>query len=312
MANAVEATVRAENAIAGRAWLRALETTARATGNPNIAIGNGLSEDVWPILLDRIGPLRIFEFYASTEGNVWLYNVEGKVESFGRVPRYFAHRDHIALARFDHDSQSPARGPDGFGFRCSDGEISEALARISEDPSAQFEGYSEPNERVTASPTRQKTRSFATCSRPGTHGCEPATCCVATHLDSTRLSSALAIPFAGKTKTSRPVAGVLRACQRFRNDTVPSPSSDGGPAAARGVAFARREDAYWPGENAGLRAAVAGREMSALLQACATPRPEAPAREAFLSGSRRERHRGWAGAPESPRTERPRSTDGQR
>ena len=116
------------------------------THSLRVAIGNGLSEDVWPVLLDRVGPLRIFEFYASTEGNVWLYNVEGKVGSIGRVPRYLAHRDHIALARFDHDSQSPARGSDGFCLRCSDGEIGEALGRISEDPSAQFEGYSEPSE----------------------------------------------------------------------------------------------------------------------------------------------------------------------
>src|SRR5271166_3007547 len=37
-----------------------------------IALGNGLSEDVWRAFIDRFGPLRILEFYASTEGNVWL------------------------------------------------------------------------------------------------------------------------------------------------------------------------------------------------------------------------------------------------
>ncbi len=108
-----------------------------------IAIGNGLSEEVWRAVLDRFGPLRVLEFYASTEGNVWLYNVEGKIGSIGRVPPYLALRDPIALARFDRDSQMPARGADGFCERCADGEVGEALGRIGEDPSSNFEGYSE-------------------------------------------------------------------------------------------------------------------------------------------------------------------------
>jgi fatty-acyl-CoA synthase len=111
-----------------------------------LAIGNGLSEEVWRAVLDRFGSLRVLEFYASTEGNVWLYNVEGKIGSIGRVPPYLALRDPIALARFDHDSQAPARGADGFCARCADGEIGEALGRIGQDPAARFEGYSEPVE----------------------------------------------------------------------------------------------------------------------------------------------------------------------
>ena len=111
-----------------------------------LAIGNGLSEEVWRAVLDRFGPLRILEFYASTEGNVWLYNVEGKIGSIGRVPPYLALRDPIALARFDHDCQTPARGGDGFCARCAEGEIGEALGRIGEDPAARFEGYSEAGE----------------------------------------------------------------------------------------------------------------------------------------------------------------------
>ena len=111
-----------------------------------LAIGNGLSPEVWRSLLDRLGPVRILEFYASTEGNVWLYNVEGKIGSIGRAPPYFALRDPIALARFDLDSQMPARGASGFCERCADGQIGEALGRIDENPGARFEGYSEPTE----------------------------------------------------------------------------------------------------------------------------------------------------------------------
>jgi fatty-acyl-CoA synthase len=108
-----------------------------------IAIGNGLSSEAWRPFIDRFGPLRILEFYASTEGNVWLYNLEGKIGSIGRVPPFVAVRDPIALVCFDYESQMPARRPDGFCIRCADGEVGEALGRIGKEPSARFEGYSE-------------------------------------------------------------------------------------------------------------------------------------------------------------------------
>jgi fatty-acyl-CoA synthase len=111
-----------------------------------LAIGNGLAPDVWRALLDRFGPLHILEFYASTEGNVWLYNVEGKIGSIGRPPPYLAARDQIALARFNHESLTPVRGADGLCERCVDGEIGEALGRIVDDPGKGFEGYSEGDE----------------------------------------------------------------------------------------------------------------------------------------------------------------------
>jgi fatty-acyl-CoA synthase len=108
-----------------------------------IAIGNGLSQEAWQPFIDRFGPLRILEFYASTEGNVWLYNLEGKIGSIGRVPPYVAVREQIALARFEYGSQMPARGSDGFCIRCADGEVGEALGRIGKEPGGRFEGYSE-------------------------------------------------------------------------------------------------------------------------------------------------------------------------
>ena len=111
-----------------------------------IAIGNGLSPEVWRAFLERFGPIRILEFYASTEGNVWLYNVEGRIGSIGRVPPYLALREPIALVRFDPESQSPIRGADGFCERCADDEIGEALGRIGEAGDARFDGYSQASE----------------------------------------------------------------------------------------------------------------------------------------------------------------------
>ncbi len=111
-----------------------------------LALGNGLSADVWRACLGRFGPLRVLEFYASTEGNVWLYNVEGRIGALGRAPPYIAARESIALARFDPSAQAPWRGADGFAQRCQDEEAGEALGRISADANAEFEGYSDARE----------------------------------------------------------------------------------------------------------------------------------------------------------------------
>ena len=111
-----------------------------------LALGNGVAPEVWRAMLDRFGPIQVLEFYASTEGNVWLYNVEGRIGALGRVPPYLAVRDPLALVRFDPDSQAPLRGPDGFCIRTQDDEAGEAIGRIGEDASQRFEGYSEAGE----------------------------------------------------------------------------------------------------------------------------------------------------------------------
>jgi fatty-acyl-CoA synthase len=130
----------------GRYLAAAPPCPAETTHKLRLALGNGLSPEVWRAFLDRFGPMRVLEFYASTEGNVWLYNVEGRIGSIGRVPAYLAAREPIALARFDAEEQAPERGPDGFCTRCADGEIGEALGRIGADPSTRFDGYSQPRE----------------------------------------------------------------------------------------------------------------------------------------------------------------------
>jgi fatty-acyl-CoA synthase len=111
-----------------------------------LALGNGIAPDVWRAMRERFGDLRVLEFYASTEGNVWLYNVEGRIGALGRVPPHLAARETIALAKFDLDAQAPLRGEDGFCLRCGDDEIGEALGRIGDEPQQRFEGYSESQE----------------------------------------------------------------------------------------------------------------------------------------------------------------------
>jgi fatty-acyl-CoA synthase len=110
-----------------------------------IACGNGLRADVWPRFAERFAIPRILEFYAATEGNVSLYNVEGEVGAIGRVPSFLAHRFPLALVKFDHAAGEPARDADGFCIRCAAGESGEAIGRIGDGAAqksgAAFEGY---------------------------------------------------------------------------------------------------------------------------------------------------------------------------
>lgn len=110
-----------------------------------LACGNGLRADVWEKFQTRFAIPRILEFYAATEGNVSLYNVEGRVGAIGRVPPFLAHRAPLALVRVNDDAATPARDPSGYCLRCKTGEAGEALGRISGRGSQigiAFEGYS--------------------------------------------------------------------------------------------------------------------------------------------------------------------------
>jgi fatty-acyl-CoA synthase len=106
-----------------------------------LACGNGMSADVWTAFQKRFAIPRVLEFYAATEANFSLVNVEGKVGSIGRVPSFLAARNPIALVRFDVARGEPERGADGFCLRVLRGEIGEAIGRIEARGSARFEGY---------------------------------------------------------------------------------------------------------------------------------------------------------------------------
>lgn len=111
-----------------------------------VACGNGLSPDVWQRFQERFQIPRILEFYASTEGGLSLFNVEGEPGSIGRIPPYLTHRLSPALVRFDPEKGEPVRNDEGFCIRCRPDEHGEALARILRNPSqagSRYEGYTD-------------------------------------------------------------------------------------------------------------------------------------------------------------------------
>jgi fatty-acyl-CoA synthase len=106
-----------------------------------LAFGNGLRPDVWRILEERFAVPRVLEFYGSTEGNVSMFNFDGKQGAIGRVPAWLASQFNIALVRFDIDTETPARGPDGFCLRAPLGEAGECLGKIGGDARGAYTGY---------------------------------------------------------------------------------------------------------------------------------------------------------------------------
>jgi fatty-acyl-CoA synthase len=111
--------------------------------------GNGLRADVWEEFQARFGIPRFLEFYAATEGNVSLYNVEGRAGAIGRVPPFLSHRFPMALVKFDSVIGAPARDANGFCIRCATDEIGEAIGRIGGDSrraGGKFEGYTSAEE----------------------------------------------------------------------------------------------------------------------------------------------------------------------
>jgi fatty-acyl-CoA synthase len=107
--------------------------------------GNGLRADIWTTFQTRFGIPRILEFYAATEGNVSLFNIEGKTGAIGRIPPYLTHRFPATLVQVDRDIDEPVRNEQGFCLSCAPYEPGEAIGRIFEDPSNvgnRFEGYS--------------------------------------------------------------------------------------------------------------------------------------------------------------------------
>jgi len=108
-----------------------------------MAFGNGLRPDVWDKMLQRFKIGQILEFYGSTEGNVSLFNFDGKPGAVGRIPKYLRKRFNVKLVHFDVDTEEPERSAQGLCIECRPGEIGEAIGEIGDEPRTNFTGYAD-------------------------------------------------------------------------------------------------------------------------------------------------------------------------
>ncbi|MBV8924007.1 MAG: long-chain-acyl-CoA synthetase [Bradyrhizobium sp.] len=113
-----------------------------------LALGNGLRADIWEEFRVRFAIPRILEFYAATEGNFSLYNVEGKVGAIGRIPPLLAHRFPAAIVKVDSENGAPLRDENGLCMACARNEVGEAIGRIgnADEGGGRFEGYTDQAE----------------------------------------------------------------------------------------------------------------------------------------------------------------------
>ena len=129
-----------------RYLLNAPASANETTHRIRMCCGNGLRGDVWEAFQQRFAIPRVLEFYASTEGNVSLFNVEGKPGAIGRVPMFLSHRFPTAVVRFDLERETPVRDENGFCVRCAPDEAGEAIGKLLTDGAnvgGRFERYTD-------------------------------------------------------------------------------------------------------------------------------------------------------------------------
>ena len=157
-----------------RYLLNAPDCEAARRHGLRLVVGNGLRADVWTRFQRRFDIPRILEFYAATESNFSLYNVEGEPGAIGRVPAFLAHRFQIALVAIDEATRAPARGTDGFCI------ASASAKRAKQSPGSKRGKAPAP---VSTAMLARKTRTGRSCamsSSPATRGCAAAISCART------------------------------------------------------------------------------------------------------------------------------------
>ena len=135
-----------------------------------LCCGNGLRAEIWQKFQSRFAIPRILEFYAATEGNVSLYNVEGKVGA--DRPRAAVPEPPLSAGAGAVRRRSRRAGARWARtrIRCATDEVGEAIGRIGD-------GAGRPpaaNSRAIAAPRTPSGKFCATCSSRATPGSAPA------------------------------------------------------------------------------------------------------------------------------------------
>ncbi|GAA98024.1 hypothetical protein E5Q_04704 [Mixia osmundae IAM 14324] len=110
-----------------------------------MAFGNGMRPDVFEDFKARFGIQAISEFYASTEGNTFLFNYNQSTFGSGAIGRESFLSKRLAgnyILKVDPDTQELWRNSKGFCEEAAFGEPGELLVSINEmHPAKGFSGY---------------------------------------------------------------------------------------------------------------------------------------------------------------------------
>lgn len=107
--------------------------------------GNGMRPDVWRAFVKRFGIPAVHEFYAATEGNANMMNMDGHLGAVGQLNALTRRVYNVVLVKWDPVTEQPVRNAQGFCIPCDIDEPGELLGRI--DPrrvNTRFDGYADP------------------------------------------------------------------------------------------------------------------------------------------------------------------------
>jgi fatty-acyl-CoA synthase len=116
----------------GRALLAQPPSPADRRHRLRLALGNGMSRDVWAPFAERFGIREIAEFYAATEFPGAIVNLTGRVGSVGHLP--FGRARGYRLVRVDVETGELVRDDQGRATQCGPGEAGELLLRVEPKP----------------------------------------------------------------------------------------------------------------------------------------------------------------------------------
>jgi|SRR5579859_105135 len=130
-----------------------------------MAFGNGLRPDIWPVIKQRFHIPEILEFYGSTEGNVSMFNFDGREGAIGRAPKWLRKRFNVRLVQFDVETEQPVRASNGLCIEAGPGQVGECIGQIGADARSEYTGYvsrSESEKKVLHDVFERGDRWFAT------------------------------------------------------------------------------------------------------------------------------------------------------
>ncbi len=115
---------------AGEMWRELIAAPpSPAEGNHPLRLiaGSGMRADMWARIHARFGPISIREFYASTEGNLVLANIDGKPGALGRP---LPGSNELAVVAYDFEADDFVRDGSGHARRCRGEEAGLLIAKI--------------------------------------------------------------------------------------------------------------------------------------------------------------------------------------
>ncbi|XP_040146778.2 long-chain fatty acid transport protein 5 isoform X2 [Ictidomys tridecemlineatus] len=127
------------------------------THTVRLAMGNGLRADVWETFQQRFGPIRIWEFYGSTEGNMGFVNYPGHCGAVGKTNCLLRVLSPFELVQFDTEAAEPVRDKQGFCIPVEPGEAGLLLTRVlGRHPFLGYRGPREQSKRKLVSDVRRR------------------------------------------------------------------------------------------------------------------------------------------------------------